>query len=185
MKQNDYIKGEIGMTTKAQERINELGLISRISHNLSKYTMGLDKSYSSQGFLAVCRIYMYGHLVEEDRIEHIINEAIELSHEEVAFFVSTGEFVNSYGGSAIHAAELLRPVLWKMGYTQDEGSDYATRYIRQKFAFAIEDGEFKRAQKLINLLESYHKEVGFDNDKDQEEFRFMLDWFHENITLSE
>jgi hypothetical protein len=92
--------------TQMKIRIYEMGIASRIAHNMAKYMVGVSDAWTVDTFLTTCRWVMTHHGLDQERINRILEDAHEQAKEEVVRYITTGAFTTD-GGSEVHPEALI------------------------------------------------------------------------------
>jgi hypothetical protein len=99
-----------------QRRILEIGMVSKIAHNLARYNV-MDNPFVTPGeFILSIRTYMMERQVPRDEINRLITSAENQARGEIDFFLRYGHFAKSDGGTAISIESLIGHVLDEIGY---------------------------------------------------------------------
>lgn len=99
-----------------QRRVLEIGMISRIAHNMARYSVMDDAPYTSASFSYAVRQYMRQRGMEKEDIIRIMYAAENQANREVQFFMENGTFPDSSGGTYITVEALIGEVLNELGY---------------------------------------------------------------------
>lgn len=116
--------------SRIQYRINEIGLMGALSHNLARYLSGVSDAYTPAEFrFEVERIMRQSDVPAPIRKNWLATMEV-MAQDEIAFFKNNGIFKDSNGGTAIRVEELLPPLLARFGYIyKEEEANELSNYV--------------------------------------------------------
>jgi hypothetical protein len=91
-------------------RIYELGIVSRIGHNLARYSTKQSDAYTPFRFVVECLRAMKEHGLERTHYRRLLKESVAQYREDMVIFMQGLELPSDGGSSATVEALLLGPL---------------------------------------------------------------------------